>query len=79
MPRCGREGDELIDVQITEEDQEIILASRSGMAIRFNEADARHLIAGAVVEMTVNVMHGHEYDPARYVKLLNRLPKLPWE
>ncbi len=36
-----REGDELIDVQITAGDDEIILASRGGMAIRFNEGDAR--------------------------------------
>jgi DNA gyrase subunit A len=38
-----REGDELIDVQITEGDDEVILATREGMAIRFNEADARPL------------------------------------
>jgi len=36
-----REGDELIDVQITGGDDEIILATRGGMAIRFNEGDAR--------------------------------------
>jgi DNA gyrase subunit A len=36
-----REGDELIDVQITSGDDEIILASRGGMAIRFNESDSR--------------------------------------
>ena len=36
-----REGDELIDVQVTAEDDEIILATREGMAIRFPEADAR--------------------------------------
>ncbi|MFQ5536989.1 MAG: DNA gyrase subunit A [Gemmatimonadota bacterium] len=36
-----REGDELIDVQITSGEDEIILATREGMAIRFNEADAR--------------------------------------
>jgi DNA gyrase subunit A len=38
-----REGDELIDVQITDPDSEIILATRQGMAIRFNESDARPL------------------------------------
>ena len=38
-----REGDELIDVQITSGDDEIILASRNGMAIRFKESDARTL------------------------------------
>jgi len=38
-----REGDELIDVQITSGDDEIILASRAGKAIRFNERDARQM------------------------------------
>ncbi len=36
-----REGDELIDVQITDGDNEVILATQKGMAIRFNERDAR--------------------------------------
>jgi DNA gyrase subunit A len=36
-----REGDELINVQITAGEDEIILATRGGMAIRFKEADAR--------------------------------------
>jgi DNA gyrase subunit A len=36
-----REGDELIDVQITHGDDEIVLASRNGMAIHFHEGDAR--------------------------------------
>jgi DNA gyrase subunit A len=35
------EGDELIEVQITSGEDEIILASRAGMAIRFHESDAR--------------------------------------
>ncbi|MDH5589713.1 MAG: DNA gyrase subunit A, partial [Gemmatimonadota bacterium] len=38
-----RESDELIDVQIISEDEEVILATREGMAIRFNEADARSM------------------------------------
>lgn len=38
-----REGDELIDVQITSGENEIILASRNGKAIRFNEGDARQM------------------------------------
>ena len=38
-----REGDELIDVQITSGEDEIILASRAGMAIRFKEQDARQM------------------------------------
>ncbi len=36
-----REGDELIDVQITEGENQIVLATRDGMAIRFKEEDAR--------------------------------------
>ena len=36
-----RDGDELIDVQITSGDDEVILATRDGMAIRFNESDCR--------------------------------------
>jgi DNA gyrase subunit A len=45
-----REGDELIDVQITSGDDEIILASRDGMAIRFEESDTRTMgrVAGGV-------------------------------
>jgi DNA gyrase subunit A len=35
------EGDELIEVQITSGDDEVILASRGGMAIRFHESDVR--------------------------------------
>jgi DNA gyrase subunit A len=35
------EGDELIDVQITDGDDEIILATHNGMAIRFHESDVR--------------------------------------
>ncbi len=36
-----REGDKLIDVRITEGDDEIVLATHNGMAIRFNESDLR--------------------------------------
>ena len=35
------EGDELIRVGVTQGDQDILLGTRKGMAIRFNEADAR--------------------------------------
>jgi DNA gyrase subunit A len=38
-----REDDELIEVQITSGKDEIILASRGGMAIRFNEVDVREM------------------------------------
>jgi len=36
-----REGDELIDVQITSGEDKVVLATRRGMAIRFDEKDAR--------------------------------------
>ncbi|MGD2070303.1 MAG: DNA gyrase subunit A, partial [Gemmatimonadota bacterium] len=36
-----REGDELIDVKVTHGEDEVILATRDGMAIRFSEDDAR--------------------------------------
>jgi DNA gyrase subunit A len=36
------EGDELIDVQLTAGDQDILLATRKGMAIRFRENDVRN-------------------------------------
>ncbi len=36
-----REGDELIDVRITDGTNEVVLATRLGKAIRFNEADVR--------------------------------------
>jgi len=36
-----RDGDELVDVVVTKPDDEVILSSQNGMAIRFNEADAR--------------------------------------
>jgi DNA gyrase subunit A len=36
-----RPGDELIDVQVTSGDDEVILATHEGMAIRFSEADVR--------------------------------------
>ena len=43
-----REGDELIDVQLTDADNEVILASKNGLAIRFRESDAR--LMGRVAE-----------------------------
>jgi DNA gyrase subunit A len=36
-----REGDELIDVQITDGNSQVILATREGLAIRFREANVR--------------------------------------
>jgi len=36
-----REGDELVDVVVTQPGDEVVLATARGMAIRFNESDAR--------------------------------------
>jgi DNA gyrase subunit A len=38
-----REGDELIDVQVTSGDDEVILATHCGLAIRFKERDVRKM------------------------------------
>ena len=38
-----REGDELVDVVVTSEGEEVVLATASGMAIRFRESDARSM------------------------------------
>jgi len=38
-----REGDELVDVVITESGDEVVLATAKGMAIRFKESDARNM------------------------------------
>ena len=43
-----REGDELIDVQLTDADNEVILATRNGLAIRYRESAARPM--GRVAE-----------------------------
>ncbi len=36
-----REGDQLVDVVVTRKDEELVLATTKGMAIRFKESDAR--------------------------------------
>ena len=51
-----REGDELIDVQLTDADNEVILASRNGLAIRFRESDAR--LMGRVAECVRGIRLG---------------------
>ncbi len=48
-----REGDELIDVRITEGANEIVLATRAGKAIRFNESDVRPM--GRVAEGVIGI------------------------
>ncbi len=37
------DGDELIDVQVTDGSNDVVLATRHGMSIRFNEQDAREM------------------------------------
>jgi len=51
-----REGDELLDVKLCEENQEIFLTSKNGLAIRFNEKDARAMgrTAAGVKGMTLS-------------------------
>jgi DNA gyrase subunit A len=53
-PRAGgiigvglKEGDTLIDVALTKPGDEVVLCTRKGMAIRFDEADARSMGRGA--------------------------------
>jgi len=55
-----RDDDELIDVQITSGNDEIILASREGMAIRFHESDVRPM--GRVAEGVRGLrLHDEDY------------------
>jgi DNA gyrase subunit A len=53
-----REGDELIDGQITDGDNEVILATQKGKAIRFKERDARSM--GRVSEGVRGIRLGEE-------------------
>ena len=55
-----REGDELIDVRITDGRNEVVLATRRGKAIRFNERDVRSM--GRVTEgvMGIRLAEGDE-------------------
>ena len=53
-----RDGDELIDVQVTGGDDEVILATRNGLAIRFRESDAR--VMGRVAEGVRGVRLGDD-------------------
>ena len=51
-----RENDELIDVRLTDGEQDIILVTRSGMSIRFQESDVRPLgrVSQGVKGITLN-------------------------
>lgn len=54
------EGDELIEVRVTSGGDEILIASRKGMAIRFNEADARPMGRATGGVRGLNLREGDE-------------------
>ncbi len=53
-----KEGDELMDVVITKPGDEVLLATATGMAIRFNEADARSMGRNTSGVKGINLMAG---------------------
>jgi DNA gyrase subunit A len=55
-----REGDELIDVRVTSGEEEVILGTRRGMAIRFHERDARPLGRATSGVKGINLAPGDE-------------------
>jgi DNA gyrase subunit A len=55
-----REGDELIGVQITSGDDEIVLVSRLGQAIRFHESDVRPMGRSATGVIGMSLEEGDE-------------------
>lgn len=50
-----REGDELIDAKITDGDNDIIVASLNGQAVRFHEGDVREMGRGAQGVKAINL------------------------
>jgi len=55
-----REGDELIDVRITDGANEVVLATRLGKAIRFNESDVRSMGRNTEGVMGIRLGKGDE-------------------
>lgn len=55
-----REGDELIEVKVTSGDDEVILGTRGGMAIRFGEKDARPMGRATSGVRGINLSRGDE-------------------
>ena len=55
-----RDGDELIDVRLTSGEDDVILVSKKGMSIRFNESDARAMGRGASGVKGMNLREGDE-------------------
>ena len=54
------EGNELIDVKITDADSEILLATRQGMCIRFREDEVRTTGRGSIGVIGMNLSDGDE-------------------
>ena len=54
------EGNELIDVKITDADSEILLATRQGMCIRFREEEVRTTGRGSIGVIGMNLSDGDE-------------------
>lgn len=55
-----QEGDELIEVRITSGDDEVLIASRDGKAIRFKESDARQMGRATAGVRGLNLREGDE-------------------
>lgn len=55
-----REGDELIEVKVTDGESEVILGTRDGMAIRFHEKDARPIGRATSGVRGINLSEGDE-------------------
>lgn len=53
-----REGDELISARITDGDNDIIIASRNGQAVRFHEGDVREMGRGTQGVKGINLSEG---------------------
>ena len=54
------DGDELLDVKITDGKQEIILATRQGKAVRFNESNVRTVGRNAIGVMGIKLSNNNE-------------------
>ena len=55
-----REDDELVDVVVTQPGDEVILSTKKGMAIRFQESDARAMGRNSSGVKGINLMEGDE-------------------
>jgi DNA gyrase subunit A len=55
-----RQGDQLVDVAITDGSREIMLVASHGKAIRFNESDVRAMGRGAAGVRGIKLPKGHE-------------------